>query len=307
MISANTLLNKTSSNVVPNTPLQKRNPLYNPDVPIINDENLKTNIKDLRSMRLKDRYYADMVVGRAVKNGDGFTLGPNNCGFNFFNNYDGSIDPNLIARRNPKNKQYTQPNNEYEGSFGAYYMLPKTTPRPQPIVPDLTNLLDSLNPYQYKNSNMPGALPLLLGANTLQQLGANNTQQTDTVQPSNLLSLPAPIDPTPSRFDMSKFGTGNKPVTKTDLNASYIENTRKMNDFNTIGFDPTTDPAYLKYQDELNKSKLQNEAYKQERQKMTDTYNYYGVDTETDANGLPVIKTPMKIGISDIGTKPIKI
>ena len=62
MQSANTLLNRTSSKTVQNVPITDRNPLYNPSTPVMNDENFKTNMKDLRSLRMKDRYYSDMVL-----------------------------------------------------------------------------------------------------------------------------------------------------------------------------------------------------------------------------------------------------
>lgn len=295
MISANTLLNKTNSDIVKNIPIQKRDPLYNPSNPVINDENLKTNIKDLRSVRLQDRYYTDMVLNRIVKNGDGFSLGSNDRGFTYFRNYDRSIDPNLIARRNPKNKLYTQPDDYFNGSMGAYYSLPKTIKRPAPIAPDITSLTDAMNAYQYKNTSIGSGLPT-----PVQSLPITTT-------PGTSLAIPTPIEPIPSRFDMSKFGTGTKPQAQPNLSNMHVENIKRMNDVDTVGFDPTTDPAYLNYQDELNKSKLQNEAYKQSRQKQKDIYNYYGLDTDTDANGLPVIRTPTKIGLSDIGTKTINI
>lgn len=298
MISANTLLNKSNSDVVQNVPIQKRDPLYNPSNPVINDENLKLNIKDLRSVRLQDRYYTDMALNRMVKNGDGYSLGANDKGFSYFRNYDRSIDPNLMARRNPKNKLYTQPDDYYNGSFGAYYSLPKTIKRPAPIAPNITSLTDAMNAYQYKNTALIGGLPV-----PVQLLPQQITPTTPTT--NTTLSLPAPIAPPPSRFDMSKFGTGTQP--QANISNMHVENIRKLNDTNTIGFDPTTDPNYLKYQDELKKSELQNEAYKQARQSQKNIYNKYGLDTETDENGLPVIKPPMKIGISDIGGKTINI
>ena len=288
MQSANTLLNRTSSKTVQNIPTTDRNPLYNPSTPVINDENLKTNIKDLRSVRMQDRYYTDMVLNSISKNGDGFTMGANNKGLSFFENYDRAIDPNLIARRNVNNKKYTQPDDFYNGSVGSYYSIPKTIARPQPITPDITSLTDSMNSYQYRNSSISGGLPT-----------PASTALAAPVSTTTPLKIPAPVNPNIKNFtsvplDTFRYGGNVKPTT-------FEGNTRMMNDINTNSYDPTTDPSYLKYQDELNKARLMAERDRQARQDQKNIYKNFGLDTETDENGLPVIKAPTRIGISDIG------
>ena len=291
MQSANTLLNRTSSKTVQNIPITERNPLYNPSTPVINDQNFKPNMKDLRAVRLQDRYYTDMVLNSVTKNGDGYTLGANNNGFTYFNNYDRAIDPNLIARRKVNNKQYTQPNDFYNGSIGAYYSLPKTVARPQPITPDIGSLTNSMNAYQYRNTSMSGGLPVPIGST----VPVVTTPADSTIPPP--LSLPTPIDPIRrnAQFDTFRYGGAVKPL------GNFENNTRMMNDVNTISFDPTTDPAYLKYQDELNKSRLAAAGAEGARRNQTKIYDKYGIDTRTDENGMPIIKAPMRIGIRDIG------
>jgi len=290
MQSANTLLNRTSSKTVQNVPTTDRNPLYNPSTPVMNDENLKTNIKDLRSVRMQDRYYTDMVLNSITKNGDGFTMGANNKGLSFFENYDRAIDPNLIARRKADNKKYTQPDDFFNGSVGAYYSIPKTIARPQPITPDVSSLTDSMNAYQYRNSSIAGGLPVPITV----QKPANLPDQN---APSDILGLPQDTKPrgmmrTP--LDTFRYGGDVKPTT-------FESNARMMNDTNTVSYDPTTDPAYLKYLDDLNKSRLAAAGNTSARGNQKDIYKNFGLDTKTDENGLPVIRAPTRIGIRDIG------
>lgn len=290
MQSANTLLNRTSSKTVQNVPTTDRNPLYNPSTPVMNDENLKTNIKALRSVRMQDRYYTDMVLNSITKNGDGFTMGSNNKGLSFFENYDRAIDPNLIARRKADNKKYTQPDDFYNGSVGAYYSIPKTIARPQAITPDVTSLTDSMNAYQYKNSSIAGGLPVPVSIQKPAILPDQNA-------PSDILGLPQDTK-IRGMDDAFRYGGNTKP---SDIFDNTESNARMMNDVNTTSYDPTTDPAYLKYLDELKKSRMNAAGDSAARENQKNIYKKYGLDTKTDENGLPAIRAPTRIGISDIG------
>ena len=69
MLSANSLLSKGNPKVVKNVGIELRDPLYNPSIPTIGDDNTKF-VKDARSLRMKDRFYVDMALNSYSKNGD---------------------------------------------------------------------------------------------------------------------------------------------------------------------------------------------------------------------------------------------
>lgn len=140
MNSARSLLNLSNQNVAPN--VTSTNPLYNPEIPVIND----INIRELRNIKFKDRYYLDNRIDRQMRNSDGLSLGPNNK-YLRRKDYDRQIDPNYLRRENPKNKKHTDPNDFYNGSTLAFLEIPKRIPRATTTAP----VIDSMDQYQYKN------------------------------------------------------------------------------------------------------------------------------------------------------------
>jgi len=145
MQSANSLLNMSSSNVVPN--IQSTNPLYNPSIPVIGDSN---NVKNLRNIKMKDRFYLDNALDGQMKNNDGLSLGANNK-YLRRNNYDRQIDPNYLRRENPINRKHTDIDDFYNGSELAYFELPRRIPRAQIVDPMSINAINPMDAYQYKN------------------------------------------------------------------------------------------------------------------------------------------------------------
>ena len=140
-MSASSLIGKSASNVVEN--VKPANGLYNPSIPVMNDK----NIKELRNIKFKDRYYLDQRIDGQMKNTEG-TLGPNNK-FLTRIDYDRQIDENYLRRQNPKNRKHTNPADFYNGSQLAYYGLPVKIPRAQ-----IQNPLAGISPmdiYQYQN------------------------------------------------------------------------------------------------------------------------------------------------------------
>ena len=138
-MSASSLIGKSASNVVEN--VKPANGLYNPSVPIIGDK----NIKELRNIKFKDRYYLDQRIDGQMKNTEG-TLGPNNK-FLTRIDYDRQIDENYLRRQNPKNRKHTDPADFYNGSQLAYYGLPVKIPRAVITQPTI----DPMEQYQYQN------------------------------------------------------------------------------------------------------------------------------------------------------------
>lgn len=148
-MSANSLLNGVTPNVIPNIP--STNPLYNPSIPVMGDQSVKT----LRNINMKDRFYLDNSIDGQMKNNDGLSLGPNNK-FLRRNDYDRQIDPNYLRRENPRNKKHTDPDDYYNGSALGYYEIPRKIPRAQ-----IPNPLAGINPmdaYQYANRFISNAV-----------------------------------------------------------------------------------------------------------------------------------------------------
>ncbi len=151
-MSAYSLLNGTT-NVIPN--IQSSNPLYNPSVPVIGDQ----NVRSIRNINMKDRFYLDNAIDSQMKNNDGLSLGSNNK-FLRHKDYDRQIDPNYLRRENPKNKKHTDPDDYYNGSQLAYFEIPRKIPRAQIMDPLSagSGIINPMDAYQYKNrfiSNTP--------------------------------------------------------------------------------------------------------------------------------------------------------
>lgn len=304
MLSANTLLSKNASNVKDNVPMNNRDRMYNPDIPKIGDKNLQSN--DARSIKMKDRYYVDMALSSQVKNGDYFTLGQNNKGFTTFNDYDRSIDPNMMIRRDPLTKQYYQPNDFYNGSYDAYYSLPKTTRRPAPTIgSDMLSAISTM--YDLKPSQISSGFLGNVTAGLTSGAGASSSSSLDTSTTS--VSIPAPVNPPSGIFDY-------EPKRKTMVTPDVVTDTpplrtpMKMTNLNIVGFDPTEDPDITRAKDEYDKlmmdSNLERNAGRQEKDTV---YKRYGLDTKTDQYGNPVIRAPMRIGLDDVSGKfkPISV
>jgi hypothetical protein len=99
------------------------NKLYNPDVPTLNDINLKP-IKDVSRVKLRDRYFTDMKLRNNVRNGDGFTLGKNDSGQLGNFSLDAYLDSNRRLLLDPNNKHMTTPDSRYTGNENNYYFIP---------------------------------------------------------------------------------------------------------------------------------------------------------------------------------------
>lgn len=309
MLSANSLLSKGNPKVAPNVRTELRDPMYNPSTPTIGDDNTKF-VKDARSLRMKDRFYVDMALNSYSKNGDGYTLGQNNKGFKAFNDYDSAIDPNLLIRRDPNSKQYYQPNDFYNGSYDAYYSLPKSIKRPNPTIGgDLLSEIAAL--YQFKPASISTGFlnNIASGAiNTPLNSASGSKSATDAGTSTTSVSIPEPSPPPRSlgvtsyvsRQDMTT-PTNTAPVMQTD---TPVRTPMRMNDVNTIGTNPTEDPDIIKAKDEYDKMMKESRlaADKGSRDRDFDTvYKRYHMDDKLDQYGNPVIRTGTKIGLSDMG------
>jgi hypothetical protein len=152
-MSAYSLLNGTTANVIPN--IQSNSSLYNPSIPVIGDQ----NIRSIRNINMKDRFYLDNAIDGQMKNNDGLSLGANNK-FLRHRDYDRQIDANFLRRQNPRNKKHTDPDDFYNGSQLAYFEIPRKIPRAQIMDPLAAGagIIDPMDAYQYKNrfiSNTP--------------------------------------------------------------------------------------------------------------------------------------------------------
>ena len=162
---ASNLISGTNSNVVPNV-IPKSNTLYNPDIPVKSDVN-NDSIRKQRQIKLKDRYYVDNLLTSQVKNNGTLSLGDSTSKYSKFGDIDRSIDVNNLRRRNVQNTKYTLPDDYFNGSYSAYYSIPRTVRKPisrtvnsmsSPIIP-----LNSMNNLNYKNqftTNIPKTTPV---------------------------------------------------------------------------------------------------------------------------------------------------
>ena len=149
---ASNLINGTNSSVIPNV-APKSNALYNPDIPVKSDSN-NNSIREQLQLKLKDRYYVDNLLTSQVKNNGTMSLGDSTAKFSKFGDIDRSIDINTLRRRNVENNKYYMPDDYFNGSYSAYYSVPRTTRTPinrntsmgQPIAP-----LPGMNSLNYKN------------------------------------------------------------------------------------------------------------------------------------------------------------
>jgi hypothetical protein len=211
MQSANSLLNTSSSNVVPN--IQSTNPLYNPAIPVIGDSN---NVRNLRNIKMKDRFYLDNAFDGQMKNNDGLSLGANNK-FLRRNNYDRQIDPNYLRRENPINRKHTDIDDFYNGSELAYFELPRRIPRAQIVDPMSINAINPMNAYQYRNRFLDNS---------------NVSKPVEKIAPAFNPKDPQMISDKP------------KAPIKTNLK-----------DTKTIGNDPTEDPDIIKINNQIKRER----------------------------------------------------
>lgn len=257
MQSANSLLNMSSSNVVPN--IQSTNPLYNPSIPVIGDSN---NVRNLRNIKMKDRFYLDNAFDGQMKNNDGLSLGANNK-YLRRNNYDRQIDPNYLRRENPINRKHTDIDDFYNGSELAYFELPRRIPRAQIIDPMTINAINATNAYQYKNRFLD-----------------NSNVSKPVVKP-----VEKPV------METDKPKAPDKPkVIKTNLK-----------DNKTIGNDPTEDPDIIKIKNQLEKERGEsivnrniNAAQNTPKDLNTEIKDKYGKPTIRT----PIKVAPKRTGIS---------
>jgi hypothetical protein len=163
-LASNLINANTNSGVVPNVK-PKPNVIYNPDIPVKSDVN-NNSIREQRQIKLKDRYYVDNLLTSQVKNTGTLSLGDTTSKYSKFGDIDRNIDVNNLRRRNVENTKYTLPDDYFNGSYSAYYSIPRTVRKPinravnsmtAPIMP-----LTSMNNLNYKNqftANIPKTTP----------------------------------------------------------------------------------------------------------------------------------------------------
>lgn len=122
---ANNIINGNSSNVIPNV-APKSGTIYNPDIPVKSDTN-NNSVRAQRQIKLKDKYYVDNLLTTQVKNNGTLSLGDATSKYSKFGDIDRTIDVNNLRRRNIENTKYTMPNDYFNGSYSAYYSVPRTT------------------------------------------------------------------------------------------------------------------------------------------------------------------------------------
>lgn len=150
---ASNLINGTKSNVVPNVIPKSNNTIYNPDIPVKSDVN-NDSIRKQRQLKLKDRYYTDNLLTSQVKNNGTLSLGDATSKYSKFGDIDRNIDVNNLRRRNVENTKYTLPNDYFNGSYSAYYSVPRTTRTPVNRNSSMSQPLDpisNVNSLNYKN------------------------------------------------------------------------------------------------------------------------------------------------------------
>jgi hypothetical protein len=258
MQSANSLLNMSSSNVVPN--IQSTNPLYNPAIPVIGDSN---NVRNLRNIKMKDRFYLDNAMDGQMKNSDGLSLGANNK-FLRRNNYDRQIDPNYLRRENPINRKHTDIDDFYNGSELAYFELPRRIPRAQIVDPMSINAINPMNAYQYRNRFLD-----------------NSNVSKPVVKP-----IVKPV------IETDKPKTPDKP--KAPIKTNLNDNKTNLNDNKTIGNDPTEDPDIIKIKNQLEKERGES-IVNRNINKAQNTPKDLNTEIK-DKYGKPTIRTPIKVG-----------
>ena len=214
-MSANSLLGGVTPNVIPNLP--STNPLYNPSIPVMGDQ----TVKSLRNIKMKDRFYLDNALDGQMKNNDGLSLGPNNK-FLRRNDYDRQIDPNYLRRENPRNKKHTDPDDFYNGSALGYYEIPRRIPRAQ--IPNPLTSVDPMDMYQYANRFISNAVIAQPKASTTQPVFDINAPKRP--RPVNTLADTKTIgqDPTtdPNIIKMNE-------ELKKQMDQSIIDRAREIN------------------------------------------------------------------------------
>lgn len=143
--SASSLLGLSANKVAQNVANTDDTKIYNPSIPVRNDINLKS-VKDIK---FKDRYYVDNSINGQMRNIEGLSLGQNSKYLKRFD-YNNAISENYIRRLNVSNKKITLPNDFYYGSTDAYYAIPPHIKTPT-ITSSLPGAQIAMNQYQYMN------------------------------------------------------------------------------------------------------------------------------------------------------------
>jgi hypothetical protein len=283
MQSANSLLNANTSGVIQN--YDAGEVLQNPNIPVKgatrNYEKFKTNS---HNVNLKDKYYQQMLIGDNVKNGGTYTLGSNSKGLNYFRDFDRSIDPNMIRRRNKNNNKLTTANSYASGSYGAYYRIPTVTKPVTKLDLGSDPLLTRLNKmYGYKAKFSGGSV-------------ASSTSDTKPIETDNAgYAEPEPVD-NRSPFNPSKILDNilGKHTPNRDVKPQH-----NVNQLSGIGTDPTEDPEYIrekaKLLDEREQTLLnRNSRMNQQSDKLRDKYGNPIIRTGT-RRGLIPVRRPLNI------------
>jgi hypothetical protein len=188
-LASNLINANTRSDIIPNVK-PKPNVIYNPDIPVKSDIN-NNSIREQRQIKLKDRYYVDNLLTSQVKNNGTLSLGDTTSKYSKFGDIDRSIDVNNLRRRNVENTKYTLPDDYYNGSYSAYYSIPRTVRKPikrtvnsmtAPIMP-----LSSMNNLNYKNQfNIPKSTSNIIKPMTknidFDKWLYNNTDDTEIIE-----------------------------------------------------------------------------------------------------------------------------
>jgi len=239
MQSANSLLNANTSGVIQN--YDAGEVLHNPNIPVKgatrNYEKFKASS---HNVKLKDKYYQQMLIGDNVKNGGTYTLGSNSKGLNIFQDYDRAIDENMKRRRNKDNNKYTIANDFHTGSYDSYYQIPIVTKPVTKVDVGDDPLISKLNKmYGYKARFAPTSTASASSKSTTDNAGYKE---------------PIPVDNTVP-FDPYNIKTWFKnPLGSNKETDNDVKPQHNVNELSGIGTDPTEDPEYI-----LQKAKLLKE------------------------------------------------
>jgi hypothetical protein len=228
---ASNLINGTKSNVVPNVN-PKSNTLYNPDIPVKSDVN-NESIRKQRQIKLKDRYYTDNLLSSQVKNNGTLSLGDATSKFSKFGDIDRSIDVNNLRRRNVENNKYTMPDDFFNGSYSAYYSVPRTTRTPVNRNSSMSQPLDpigNVNTLNYKNQFSSASNPVPITTRSKTQ-----PMYDDFDFEKWLYSHKDDIDDTGNVDDTEDTGDGG--LTEYDIEKINLDRQRTKLDLNTSGKD----------------------------------------------------------------------
>ena len=214
-MSASSLTGISNSQILQNV-APDPNVIYNPSIPVLKD----VNIRNVRNLKFKDRYYIDNSINGQMKNTDSLTLGPNTKYVKQYM-YNNMIDENYLRRLNSSNKKLTLVDHN-NGSANAYYSIPVHIKTPQPNL----SLSSSVPTSNYTVSN------------STDEYQYTNRFKPDTTQPTESSVK------TPSKYK-PLFENITEDIEDSNLNSN-------------ISSDPTDDPAYIKMLADINKQKKQD-------------------------------------------------